>query len=139
MTDKNLISKKIEMVTHCLKRVEKYQDMDMQTFINNEDALDIVSHNLFLALQYMIDMGTHIIADDDLGDVSFLSDIATIFERQRIIPADFTPELKSMFGLRNIIAHEYASVDYKRIYHIIMNNLKDIYLYLDYIMRYCGL
>ena len=139
MTDKHLIGRKIDMTTHCLKRIEKYREMDMGTFISNEDAMDIVAHNLFMALQFMIDIGTRIIADDDLGDISFLSDLAAIFEQKAVIPADYTPRLKSMFGLRNIIAHEYADIDYKIVYNIVRNSLQDIYLYLDYIIKYCRL
>ena len=41
-------------------------------------AVDIVVHNFFVILQNVIDVGTHIIADDNLGDMVFLMDIPDI-------------------------------------------------------------
>lgn len=139
MVNKNIIIKKIGLIKHSLQRIEKFKNIGYEAFSQDEDIRDIVIHNLFISIQYIIDIGTHIISDDSLGEVGILSDIPDILVKEGIIKSQLVKPLKNMFGFRNILAHQYGDLDIKVVYDITNNNLKDIYEYLDDVIKYCRL
>lgn len=139
MVDKEVISKKISLINHSLQRIEKYKGISLEEYLKNEDIQDITTHNLFIILQYIIGIGTHIIADDGLGEISYLSDIPEILAREEVISKELINPLKSMMGFRNILAHQYGDLDLKVVYDITQVRLKDIYSFLQNIIEYCRL
>ncbi len=139
MVDINIIIKKINSINHNLKRIEKYKNITLEEFLKNEDIKDIVTHNLFVMIQHIIDIGTHIIADENMDEPVFVSDIAHILSKEEVLPENLVKPMQSMIGLRNIIAHVYGDIDFKIIYKIIMTNVNDVYLFLESIIKYAGL
>lgn len=139
MVDHNIIIKKINAIKHNIKRIEQYKDVTFEQFLGNDDIKDIVTHNLFILLQHLIDIGTHIISDENMKEPVFLSDIADILANENVLDDSLVKPMKSMIGLRNIIAHEYGDIDFKIIHRIITSNLNDINLILDCIIKYAGI
>ena len=139
MVDHNIIIKKINAINHNMKRIEQYKDATLEQFLGNDDINDIVTHNLFILLQHLIDIGTHIISDENMKEPVFLSDIADILANENVLDDSLVKPMKSMIGLRNIIAHEYGDIDFKIIHRIITSNLNDINLILDCIIKYAGI
>jgi len=41
-----------------------------------------------------------------------------------------------MVGLRNILIHEYSSIDLNKVYDILQNKLDDFYKFIEYIEDY---
>jgi uncharacterized protein YutE (UPF0331/DUF86 family) len=138
MTDKNIIRVKISQIEYSLKRIEKYKRLDFDDYSSDQDAIDITLHNLYIILQQIIDIGSHIIADDNLGDIVFLSDIADILMKEAIIEKEDSKELKLMIGFRNILAHEYGNLDLKIVYDVYTNRINSIYRIIKSIILYTG-
>lgn len=139
MVESSIIIKKINSINHNMKRVAKYKNIALEEFLKNEDIKDIVTHNLFIMLQHIIDISTHIIADENMEEPVFVSDIADILAREGVLQESFVKSFKSMIGLRNIIAHEYGDIDFKIIHKIIASDLNDVNLFLESIIKYTGL
>ena len=139
MVDHNIIVKKINAIRHNMKRIEQYKDIPLEQFLKNDDMKDIVAHNLFIMLQHIIDLGTHIISDENMEEPVFVSDIANILVKENVLDDNLVNPMKSMIGLRNIIAHEYGDIDFKIIHKIITSSIKDVNLILDCIIRYTGI
>jgi len=139
MVDHNIVIKKINSINHNLKRIIKYKSLSLEEFLSDEDVKDIVTHNLFIMLQHIVDIGTHIIAEGNMEEPVFMSDIADILARERVLDKNLVKPLKSMIGLRNIIAHDYGDIDFKVIHQIITSSIRDVHLILENIIRYVGL
>ncbi len=139
MTDQNIIVRKINAIKHNMKRIEQYRDVPLGQFLKDDDIKDIVAHNLFILLQHIIDLGTHIISDENMKEPVFMSDIADILAKENVLDGNLVRPMKSMIGLRNIIAHEYGDIDFKIIHRIMTSSVKDINLILDCIIRFTGL
>lgn len=139
MVDHNIIVKKINAIRHNMKRIEQYKDIPLEQFLKNDDMKDIVAHNFFIMLQHIIDLGTHIISDENMEEPVFVSDIANILVKENVLDDNLVKPMKSMIGLRNIIAHEYGDIDFKIIHKIITSSIKDVNLILDCIIRYTGI
>lgn len=139
MVSMNIIKRKINAIEYNLKRIVRYQHLSLEEFLADEDARDIVAHNLFVMLQNVIDIGTHLISDAGLEEPSFLSEIPDLLAKEKVIGGEMVKPLKSMIGLRNIIAHEYGDLNFKIIYGIVKENLGDINSFLGDVVRYCKL
>ena len=139
MVDYNIIVKKINSINHNMVRIVKYESVPLEDFLQNEDGKDIVTHNLFIMLQHIIDLGTHIIADENMEEPVFVSDIADILGKEGVLDKSLVKPLKSMIGLRNIIAHEYGDIDFKIIHKIVTSNIRDVHSILENIIKYVGL
>lgn len=139
MVSINIIKKKINAIQFSLGRINKYRSLSSTEFLGDNDAKDIVAHNLFLTLQNVIDIGTHIIADANWEEPNFLSGIPEILAKQGVIPIELVKPLKAMIGLRNLIAHEYGDLDFITIYRIVQEDLGDLNRFLEAVIKYCKL
>ena len=63
-------------------------------------------------------------------------DIIDKLGERNIIPSEFAQSIRGMAGLRNILVHEYASLDIKKIYDIVQNQLDDFYEFVNHINYY---
>jgi len=139
MVKREIISKKVNIIRHHLDRIYLKSKISLEEFLNNEDERDIICHNLFVVLQYIIDICSHIISDEGFEEPVFLSDIANILVKEKVVRKELERPLKDMIGLRNIIAHQYGDIDFKNIYKIAKNDLKHVYAFLEDIIDYTGL
>lgn len=139
MVRREIASKKINAIRFHLERITAKSNVPLDEFLNCDDAKDIVCHNLFIVLQYIIDICSHIISDEGMEEPVFLSDIADILAKEKVISKELVKPLKSMTGLRNLLAHQYGDIDFRTIYNIVKNNLKDVYALLEDIISYCKL
>ena len=136
MLNSSIIIKKVNLIIYYLKRITSHSNISLVEFLENEDSKDIVMHNLFMVLQNIIDIGTHIISDEGMEEPDYMSDIPDILAKENVIENELVKPLKSMIGLRNIIAHEYGDIDFNIIYKIIKENISDINNFIDNIIKY---
>lgn len=139
MVSISIMKKKINAIQFSLGRINKYRSLALEEFIDDNDAKDIVAHNLFLALQNVIDIGTHLIADANWEEPNFLAEIPGILAKEGVIAAELVKPLKGMIGLRNLIAHEYGDLDFITIFRIVQEDLGDLTRFLEAVIKYCRL
>ena len=84
----------------------------------------MVEYNLFIAINMMIDIATHIVVDNNMGSQT-LGEAFNILNKEKYLNDEETKVYRNMVGLRNILSHEYINID-KIIYSILKNNLIDI-------------
>lgn len=139
MVNREIISKKVNLIRYHLDRIVLKSNISLDEFLNDDDTKDIVCHNLFILLQNIIDICSHIISDEGMEEPAYFSDMADILTKEKVIRGDLKQPLKNMMGLRNIIAHQYGDIDFKIIYKIVKDDLKDVYRFLEDIINYSGL
>lgn len=139
MTNPQIIMKKINAIQHNLARIKSFQPLALEVFLTDDDVREIITHNLFVMLQNVIDIGTYLIADAGLPEPDFLGGIPDLLFKGKIIPQELVGPLKAMIGLRNLIAHQYGDLDFKIIHTIVSEKLNDINSFSDAIIKYCRL
>ncbi len=130
MVNREIISKKVNLIRYHIDRILLKSNISLDEFLSDDDTKDIVWHNLFILLQNTIDTCSHIISDEGMEEPAVFSDMADILTKEKVIREDLKQPLKNMMGLRNIIAHQYGDIDFKIIYKIVKDDLKDIYRFL---------
>lgn len=136
MVNQNIIKAKINHIKTTLERLEEKQNISIDEFKRNKDLQDIVLHNLQLSIQGCIDIASHIISDEGWAVPDTLSGLFDILLKQKIIPERLNVSLKKMTGFRNIIIHEYQTIDLDKVYKILKEDLKDIYSFLKEVCIY---
>ncbi|MBI4285161.1 MAG: DUF86 domain-containing protein, partial [Chloroflexi bacterium] len=85
-----------------------------------------VERYLYLGTQATIDLAEEIIAFKGFRRPGSYSESFYVLEEQGLLSAGLTRRLVSMAGFRNVIAHDYAKLDFKRVYDVLRNDLGDI-------------
>jgi uncharacterized protein YutE (UPF0331/DUF86 family) len=81
---------------------------------------------LHLAIEALLDMGNHVIADDGLGVVDWYSDVSRIFLETGMISSELSEKWVRMIGFRNTLVHGFMDVDRTIVYEVLQNGLGDI-------------
>ncbi len=136
MVNKSVTLRKISLVRHNLSRLKDKEDCSLEFLKNDLDAQDIVLHNLQLAIQGCIDIGSHVVSDEGWGVAGSLNEIFYILQNKGVIKTEMTEEMVSMVGFRNILVHEYEIVNFDIVYNILHHHLEDINEYLLAIVNY---
>lgn len=115
MVKVDVVSKKVARASAWLDDAEALASRLADELLADVKSRDLASFYIFLAVQECIDLAAHWIADagwsspDDAGSL-----FETLAERE-VIDRDLADGLRGAVGLRNRIAHGYASVDHARV------------------------
>jgi len=131
MVQQHKVLSKIIQIRQSLARIKTRSPLNLNEFLNDADAQDVVVLNFQNAIQGCIDLADHIIADQEWAmPGSFSEAIDTLAEHDVILQAD-AETYKSMIRFRNLTVHAYAKIDYRQVYDVMQNGPKDIERYMD--------
>lgn len=139
MIDNKLVKKKLSEVENYILTLERLRIYSITELQKNREKLWSVEHGLQLTIQLVIDSGNHILAAVGEQEVEDYVDVIDKLGERGIIPSEFAQTIRGMAGFRNILIHEYATVDIKKVYHVLHNQLDDFRKFAKYIDAYLTL
>ena len=83
----------------------------------------VISH---LAMECVLDLGNHFIADAGLPTPETNQDTFSRLEQAGAIPANLAGHLRSWAGFRNILVHQYRDIDHHIAWKAIHEELDDL-------------
>jgi len=125
MPDRDIVLAKVAAIKRCLKRIEDVTNHDPDK-LDDLDVQDIFVLNLQRAIQSAIDLGTHVIASEDLGLSDTVRGNFELLENGNVIDKTVSRKMQSMVGFRNIAIHDYQALDVEILKTILAKHLKDI-------------
>ena len=126
MVDVEVIKQRLNQLSTSINKIERFKEMSLEEFLKDDIIQDVVEYNLFIAINMMIDIATHIVVDNNMGSPETLGEAFNILNKEKYLNDEETKVYRNMVGLRNILSHEYINIDKKIIYSILKNNLIDI-------------
>ena len=93
-------------------------------------------HLLQLSVQHVTDIGAHLVAAAPLATPGDYKEVIMAMGLHGILPYEFAERIAPMAGFRNIIVHEYLTVDPTRVHDILQNRLGDFEEFVEYIYDY---
>jgi uncharacterized protein YutE (UPF0331/DUF86 family) len=126
LVDKELLLTKIAHVRRCLGKLRRKQSIPKDRFLKDEDIQDSVLHNLQLAVQGCIDLGTHIVSDEDWEVPGSNAEVFEVLGRHGIIDPLLQESMESAARFRNLVIHEYAEMDMEVVYRVLHEKLSDV-------------
>ena len=125
MVDSNVVLARVTKIRECVAALRRYAWLDEESFMGNPEVSGNAERQLQVAIQAVIDIGNHVLADRDLGTAKDYKDIFHILSKDRIVSKSLGSRLASMTGLRNVLVHDYLEVDLKIVHRILRKDLAD--------------
>lgn len=129
MEENNVLLNKIETIERCINRINTVYDNNPEN-LKDYTKQDSIMLNIQRACEASIDLAMHIISKKRFGIPQNSRDAFDVLNQKNIINDKLTKNLKAMVGFRNIVVHDYQSINIKVVESIISHNLNDFYDYI---------
>ena len=126
MVRREVIERRLKKLDEYLSVLSELQKYSLDDFLAEPERYGSTERFLQLAIETTIDIGNHIVADMNLGDVQWSSDIAAILHEKGYLPVELREVWIKMIGFRNLLVHDYLDIDRTKVHHILQNNLSDL-------------
>lgn len=124
MTDPDLLAKKLALIETCVQELRTLARPSEVTTDRVQERF--VEHTLQIAIQAVIDVASHIVSDERLGEPRTNRELVDLLERDRWIAPDLGLTMRRMVGFRNIVVHGYEVVDLDIVRDIVEHRLDDL-------------
>jgi len=112
----DVASHKIARAAARLEQAEALVNRPLEQFLADPQACDLASFYLLLAIQEVIDLAAHWVADAGWSPPEEAGSTFDLMADRGAIERDLAQRLRAAVGLRNRIVHGYADLDHARIH-----------------------
>ncbi len=124
MTDPGLIAKKLGEIETCVGELRTLAQPDRIRLDIRERRF--VEHTLQLAIQAALDVASHIVSDERLGEPRTNRELFDLLEGRDWVTPELARTLRNMVGFRNVLVHGYDAVDLAVVEDVLRNRLGDL-------------
>ena len=136
---KTVIEVRLRKLEECVRRLRQSQGISEEDFLKSYKDQDVVDRNLQLAAEVIFDIANHIIAEKGFELPNSLEETLPILQKHQILSEELGQRLKGLGRFRNLLVHEYLTIDYHRVYSYLQNNLSDFELFAKEVMAFLAL
>jgi uncharacterized protein YutE (UPF0331/DUF86 family) len=126
MVDETVQAAKTAAVLDAIRRIREVLPASVEQFHEDRTAREIVTLNLFVAIQECLDLASHWLADAGLSVPPRYGDVFLALADHGPIERPLAQRLAAAAGLRNLIAHQYGAIDPSRLHAAAINHLDDL-------------
>ncbi len=134
MTDPDLIAKKLAQVETCIAELRALARLDELTRDVKEERF--VEHTLQIAIQAALDVASHIVSDERLGEPRTHRELFGLLVRPGILSRDLVEVLEGAAGFRNVLVHGYDDVDVGIVRDVVEHRLDDLLAFVASVRRW---
>jgi uncharacterized protein YutE (UPF0331/DUF86 family) len=131
MTDEPLIAKKLAFIDTCVHELRTLANIDVIDHDVREQRF--VEHTLQLAIQTALDIASHIVSDERLGEPATNKELFELLARGGWLAAEQVATLRDMAGFRNVLVHGYTEVDRQIVKDIVRHHLGDLTRFVEHL------
>lgn len=121
-----VVRKRLNKLDEYLAILYSFQQYSFEQFNRSPERYGSAERFLHLAIESLIDLGNHVIAELELGTVNWYSDVPTILAETGYLEAELKEKWLQMIGFRNVLVHEYLEIDRAVVFDVLQNHLSDI-------------
>lgn len=133
--NRDLVRNRCREMTDSLARLKRISLMPKEAFLGDQDAKDIASYRLLIAIEAALSLCYHISAKQLKKVPENYADCFQLVGEAGIIPADLVKDLQQMASFCNLLVHVYWQIDEEMLFKIITTNLGDLRKYCDAVVR----
>lgn len=124
MTDPDLVAKKLALIETCVEQLRSLARPEaLRTDVREER---FVEHTLQLAIQAALDVASHIVSDERLGEPETNRELFDLLAGAGRVRPALAAILRDMAGFRNVIVHGYQDVDLGVVEDVLRHHLGDL-------------
>lgn len=125
MVAKDTVYKYLESLEESLRRIQE-MDVTLDMVLGDEDIQDLLDRRMQKAIEATVDIAAHFVASQNLGQAENSADLFFLLAKKGIISPKLAERLAKAIGFRNIIVHEYTTIDYQLAYGDLDKKLTDL-------------
>ena len=126
MVDVETYSRRLDALDGYLQRARRLGDVAETEFLADAGIHDLAERYLHLAVEAALDLANHWIAERSLRTPDSNRDTFTVLEEAGEIDDALGDRLRGWAGFRNVLVHEYTSIDHRIAYRAIHEDLSDL-------------
>ena len=138
MTDRSIVLQKLATLREHVRRVRDRRPVTADALRDDLDRQDAIALSLLVAIQEAADVAFHVTSDEGWGIPASYGEAFQILARHGVIDIALAGETTAAAGLRNRIAHGYASVDVDRLWGEIPTGLAALERFSTALARFVG-
>ena len=124
MTDAELVAKKLAQIETNVRELRTLsRPAEIARDVREER---FVEHTLQIAIQAALDVASHLVSDDRLGEPRSNRELFEILARHGWISEELLATLRGIVGFRNVLVHGYGDVDLEIVRDVVENRLDDL-------------
>lgn len=133
MTDPALVAKKLAAIETALADLDRLAEPARL----GSDLLQrrFVEHTLQIAIQATLDVASHIVSDDRLGEPKTNRELFASLAQAGWIDDELRESLGRMAGFRNVLVHGYDDVDLEIVRDVLRHRLGDLRAFIAAVRR----
>jgi len=125
LVDALVVAKRLSKLREYVGFLKEIRLKSREEFTTNPFVYGNAERYLQLAIQTMLDIGNHILADRKLKEPEEYRDVMKILGEQKLLPQSLVQRLLPLVGLRNILVHDYLDIDRAKLYDALQQELSD--------------
>jgi len=129
MTDPTLVAKKLAMIETRVRELKNVVRIDEIPHDVREERFAL--YTLQTAIQATLDVASHIVSDERLGEPATNRALFAALARAAWIPEQLAETLAGMAGFRNVLVHGYADVDLAIVDDVLRRHLDDLLSFVE--------
>jgi uncharacterized protein YutE (UPF0331/DUF86 family) len=129
VTDRDLIEKKLAQIVTYVSELRRMARPEAIRHDVREERF--VEHTLQLAAQAALDVASHIVSDESLGEPQANRELFDLLARGGWVDPVLAQRLSRMAGFRNILVHGYGDVDLAVVEDVVRNRLDDLLQFVE--------
>ncbi|MBI2895065.1 MAG: DUF86 domain-containing protein [Deltaproteobacteria bacterium] len=127
MVRSDVLGKRLDLLLDVLADLRRYREsVTRERLAAERDTQHMVLHAMYVAAQAVIDIALHALADADRPPGATYRDAFRELASAGLLDAGLANRLEGWAGLRNVLAHHYASVDYGLLHDALVGDLGDL-------------
>lgn len=95
-----------------------------------------IERGIHISIETVIDIANIIISSVDMERPDTYRESILILSKLDVIPEKFAKDISKMVGFRNILVHDYTSIDEEIMLDVLKNRLDDFINYTNYIDKW---
>ena len=133
MTDRALVEKKLATIVSAVSDLRRLARVDQLRHDVREERF--IEHTLQLAMQAALDVASHIVSDESLGEPQTNRHLFDLLARAGWLDNTLAAQLSRMAGFRNVLVHGYDDVDLAVVEDIVRHRLDDFLQFVTAVSR----
>lgn len=136
LVDRLLLGRKIGQIDTYLKQLGNFSKISLIQYETNWKTQRIVERTLHILIEVCIDIANHIISDREMRLPTGYADTFVVLMENKVINKKLCENLEKMAKFRNIVVHQYETLDPTIVVSILQRNLGDFEKYKKAIIKY---
>jgi len=139
LVDKLLVGRKLTQIDTYLKQIGDFSRISLIQYKNDWKTQRIVERTLHILIEICIDIANHMISDQAMRLPTGYADTFKVLMENRVIGKTLCGTLERMAKFRNVVVHQYETIDPRIVVSILHRNLHDFEKYKKAIIKYLSL